>query len=64
MDLEDAVGVHGSEHCVHWQDGDGDCCCCGEPNWCPDDGETPEALGVFKARRWACRPGWSSGGGS
>jgi hypothetical protein len=43
-----------NEHCNHWQDGDGDCCCCGEPNWCPDDGETPAALEQFKRRRNTC----------
>lgn len=31
-------------HCGHWRDGDGQCCRCGEPNWCPDDGETKEAI--------------------
>lgn len=37
-------------HCAHWQEGDGPCCKCGEPNWCPDDGETPEALAQFEQR--------------
>jgi len=26
------------DHCTHWQEGDGSCCKCGEPNWCPDGG--------------------------
>lgn len=42
-------------HCLHWQNGDGECCHCGEPNWCPEDGETPEALARFKRRRSGCR---------
>lgn len=41
-------------HCLHWQDGDGDCCHCSEPNWCPDEGETPEALARFEQRRLDC----------
>jgi len=29
------------DHCTHWQEGDGDCCHCGEPNWsrCEDEAE-------------------------
>lgn len=41
------------EHCNHWQEGDGACCHCCEPNWCPD-GETPEALERFEQRRLTC----------
>lgn len=41
-------------HCEHWQDGDGDCCKCREPNWCPDSGETAEALAVRGDREKAC----------
>jgi hypothetical protein len=42
------------EHCTHWDEGDGDCCECGEPNWCPDDGNTPEALAQYEERRLTC----------
>jgi hypothetical protein len=31
--------AHHNDHCTHWQDGDGDCCVCQEPNWCSDGGE-------------------------
>jgi hypothetical protein len=63
VDVDEVGESGGVEHCGHWLDGDGDCCCCGERNWCPDDGETPEALEVFRRRRWGCRAGWSVGGG-
>lgn len=44
----------GGSHCTHWQEGDGSCCRCKEPNWCPDDGETPQALERFEQRRRTC----------
>jgi hypothetical protein len=25
-------------HCLHYQEGDGACCDCGRPNWCPEEG--------------------------
>lgn len=31
--------VRNGLHCDHYQDGDGACCACGRPNWCPDKGE-------------------------
>jgi hypothetical protein len=47
--------VHGFWlHCLHWQEGDGDCCRCGEPNWCGEDGDTPEALAQFERRELTC----------
>ncbi len=30
-------------HCAHWVEGDGECCNCRMPNWCPDDGVDPNA---------------------
>jgi hypothetical protein len=42
------------EHCKHWLEGDSECCWCGEPNWCPDDGETEEDLILFTERRFLC----------
>lgn len=44
------------DHCLHWMEGDGPCCRCGEPNWCPDDGETSEALELFELRRRCAKP--------
>lgn len=38
-------------HCEHWMDGDEACCRCGEPNWCPDEGESPAALKQFEYRK-------------
>ena len=29
---------HGGLHCGHYQEGDGPCCNCQRPNWCPDGG--------------------------
>jgi hypothetical protein len=29
---------NGGLHCLHYQEGDGQCCRCGRPNWCPDGG--------------------------
>lgn len=43
-----------TEHCLHWDEGDGDCCRCGEPNWCGVDGNTPESLAQFERRRLTC----------
>lgn len=43
-----------AEHCLHWQDGDGACCRCHEPAWCPEEGENPESLARFAQRRHAC----------
>lgn len=43
-----------TEHCLHWQDGDGACCRCHEPTWCPEEGENPESLARFTQRRHAC----------
>jgi hypothetical protein len=41
-------------HCEHWRDGDGSCCRCGEPNWCPDDGEDEAALQQHRERENSC----------
>jgi hypothetical protein len=30
---------HDGKHCLHYQEGDGDCHDCGRPNWCPDGEE-------------------------
>jgi hypothetical protein len=45
------------EHCLHWQEGDGDCCRCDEPNWCTEDGEAPETLAQFERRQLTCAQG-------
>jgi hypothetical protein len=29
---------HNGLHCDHYQEGDGPCCDCGRPNWCPEGG--------------------------
>lgn len=44
------------KHCKHWDEGDGDCCKCGQPNWCGDDGNTPEALKRFEDQEDNCQP--------
>jgi hypothetical protein len=31
----------GGLHCDHYQEGDGPCCACARPNWCPDGGVAP-----------------------
>jgi hypothetical protein len=38
QDGELLPGAPEGEHCLHWQEGDGDCCRCGLANWCPEDG--------------------------
>jgi hypothetical protein len=40
-----------TDHCQHWQDGDGDCCDCGAPNWCPDEGEDLLKI-VIGSQQW------------
>lgn len=42
-------------HCEHWLEGDGSCCRCGEPNWCPDDGATAAAEKRFEQRKHCAR---------
>lgn len=44
------------EHCDHWQQGDGDCCDCKKPNWCPEGGVTPENEQALRAA-WEADPG-------
>lgn len=46
----------GHRHCAHWQEGDGDCCDCKKPNWCPDEGVTPENERALRAA-WEGDPG-------
>jgi hypothetical protein len=29
-----------SVHCQHYEEGDGPCCICDKPSWCPDGGVT------------------------
>jgi len=36
--VEHTIDSPDDQHCLHWQEGDGDCCGCGKPNWCPDGG--------------------------
>jgi len=36
-------GSRGGLHCDHYQEGDGACCSCGRPNWCPDGGVVSSA---------------------
>lgn len=38
-------------HCDHYQEGDGACCSCGRPNWCPDGGVVSSAGSVPAADR-------------
>jgi|SRR5688500_3618657 len=40
-------------HCDHYQEGDGACCSCGRPNWCPDGGVVSSAGSVPAADRAA-----------
>lgn len=41
--LRDCLGTrNGGLHCQHYQEGDGDCCDCGRPNYCPDGGVVPD----------------------
>lgn len=35
--------AHGGLHCLHYQEGDGPCCNCQRPNWCPGVGVTSDA---------------------
>lgn len=45
----------GRVHCEHWLEGDGSCCRCGEPNWCPDEGATAAAEKRFEQRKYCAR---------
>lgn len=42
-------------HCDHYQEGDGACCSCGRPNWCPDGGVVSSAGSVPAADQAALR---------
>jgi hypothetical protein len=50
------VGDQLHAHCTHWQEGDGSCCGCGKPNWCPDEGLTPENEQSLR-KAWEADPG-------
>lgn len=43
-------------HCLHWQEGDGDCHDCGALNWCPDEGVTLENERTLRLA-WETDPG-------
>lgn len=44
-------GVPQRLHCAHWLEGDGSCCRCGEPNWCPAEAATAAAEARFEQRK-------------